>query len=793
MGEEMTRLLSIGLFCGAILTTVAASGASLSGYLFDDLDGDGVWDQPGEPGLAGWTIHLSAADTVNPGAIVPATTVTASDGSYSFAGLADGSYRLLETKQPQNGWTQTAPSGGGHVVVVSGGSSFTNLNFGNSRLGVIHGFKFNDLNADGALALDSLGVPGGPLAEPNMSGWSIVLTGPGVSDTTVTDGNGRFEFTQLPPATYTVRELDQPGWRQTYPGAAGTHSVNLLGGRKEVYFGNTGTNSIRGTKFNDLDGDGVRDGGESGLANWTIRLTPGPSYSITDANGDSGFPALGAGTYTVTEITKPYWAQTFPAGSAGHSVTLGSNQAVTGKDFGNTVTQSVADLSVNISATFPFPLRNPCCGQLMTYDIKYSNNGTIAATSATVTLLLYHGSTYQSFLSTPALANPVQAGNELTWSLPALQPGASGTIRVTALMTCVLPAAPEVISHVQILPIVGDGMGADNTAIYSQAANCSYDPNDKTVNPKGCGTEGRIKSTDSLTYKVRFQNLGTAPAYHVVVRDTLDTDLDIQTLTSLGTSHPATLEITGRELKWTFWDIVLTAASQDEPGSHGSIDFRVKQMPGNPAGTVIENDASIYFDLNPAVVTNTVVNTVTTDPLPVATFSSTPVCSGGGCTYSFTYTGGSTGATFQWDFGQGATPSTSTDQNPVGITYGTAGHKIPTLKVAYGTCQAGPAYSLLTAETPPIGIGPRSESPVRLFGMLPNGTLWYSLATGTSIDAKLFDMHGRQVARLFKPLVSPGRHTAKLKTGHLNPGTYLLVIQTGDGYRLNTKVALTIP
>jgi hypothetical protein len=49
------------------------------------------------------------------------------------------------------------------------------------------------------------------------------------------------------------------------------------------------------------------------------------------------------------------------------------------------------------------------------------------------------------------------------------------------------------------------------------------------------------------------------------------------------------------------------------------------------------------------------------------------------------------------------------------------------------------------------------------------------------------------VARLFKPLVSPGRHTAKLKTGHLNPGTYLLVIQTGDGYRLNTKVALTIP
>jgi hypothetical protein len=192
-------------------------------------------------------------------------------------------------------------------------------------------------------------------------------------------------------------------------------------------------------------------------------------------------------------------------------------------------------------------------------------------------------------------------------------------------------------------------------------------------------------------------------------------------------------------------------------------------------------------------VTNTTTNTVTTDPLPVAAFSQTPVCSGGGCTYSFAYTGGSTGATFLWDFGQGATPGTSTDQNPVGITYASAGRKVPTLKVAYGTCQAGPAYSLLTAETKPISVGAAIETPATLFGMSPDGTLRYSLVTGTSVDARLFDLHGRQVARIYHALVSPGRHSSRLRTTHLNTGTYMLVIRTGDGYMQNTKVMLTAP
>lgn len=38
--------------------------------------------------------------------------------------------------------------------------------------------------------------------------------------------------------------------------------------------------------------------------------------------------------------------------------------------------------------------------------------------------------------------------------------------------------------------------------------------------------------------------------------------------------------------------------------------FTVQQAPGNPVGTVIENRAGIYFDLNAPIITNTTVHRV---------------------------------------------------------------------------------------------------------------------------------------------------------------------------------------
>jgi hypothetical protein len=94
--------------------------------------------------------------------------------------------------------------------------------------------------------------------------------------------------------------------------------------------------NISGMKFNDLNANGIKDPGESGLANWTITLTaPGqefPINTLTDGNGNYVFSGLAAGNYTVGEVLKTGWMQTAPGGT--YNVSLNGIDA-TGKDFGN--------------------------------------------------------------------------------------------------------------------------------------------------------------------------------------------------------------------------------------------------------------------------------------------------------------------------------------------------------------------------------------------------------------------------------------------------------------------------
>jgi uncharacterized delta-60 repeat protein len=137
-------------------------------------------------------------------------------------------------------------------------------------------------------------------------------------------------------------------------GAVGVASMFYANPESTYYIGKfTGDNdppppppasgSIAGTLFKDTDVDGVKDSGETGLANWKVFLDTDkdgapdsnePSVT-TDSSGNYKFTNLPAGTYRVREVTSSGWRRTSP--SAGyHTVTLSAGQAVTGKHFGNT-------------------------------------------------------------------------------------------------------------------------------------------------------------------------------------------------------------------------------------------------------------------------------------------------------------------------------------------------------------------------------------------------------------------------------------------------------------------------
>ena len=104
----------------------------------------------------------------------------------------------------------------------------------------------------------------------------------------------------------------------------GTHSVTLAAGGAvaDIDFGNrVMQGQIRGTKWNDLDEDGVQDGGEPGLENWTIfldenqngQLETGETSTLTDSSGNYSFLGLPDAPYTVAELIPPGWGQTYPA------------------------------------------------------------------------------------------------------------------------------------------------------------------------------------------------------------------------------------------------------------------------------------------------------------------------------------------------------------------------------------------------------------------------------------------------------------------------------------------------
>ena len=88
-------------------------------------------------------------------------------------------------------------------------------------------------------------------------------------------------------------------------------------------YGERGTiypNMIFGTKFDDANGNGVQDGGEPGLAEWTIYVDEnnsggwdtGEQMAVTDPAGEYVLTGLTTGSHTIAEIPQAGWQQTYP-------------------------------------------------------------------------------------------------------------------------------------------------------------------------------------------------------------------------------------------------------------------------------------------------------------------------------------------------------------------------------------------------------------------------------------------------------------------------------------------------
>jgi uncharacterized delta-60 repeat protein/uncharacterized repeat protein (TIGR01451 family) len=213
--------------------------------------------------------------------------------------------------------------------------------------------------------------------------------------------------------------------------------------------------------------------------------------------------------------------------------------------------------------------------------------------------------------STPAPTS--QNGDTLIWDFTDITYDSAHLTPQIVFNTSVQAVIGDTIHFTTIItPISGDADTTNNVKYYSSPVVNGYDPNIKSVYPVGKCDVGYIKQDQLLTYTVQFQNTGNSEAINIAVIDSLDTDLDLNTVRIVGKSHPMWTEVLpGNVLKFHFDNIQLPDSTTNEPESHGYVIFEAKPVSTwLNQNTEISNLADIYFDFNPPIRTNEVSNLI---------------------------------------------------------------------------------------------------------------------------------------------------------------------------------------
>lgn len=368
--------------------------------------------------------------------------------------------------------------------------------------------------------------------------------------------------------------------------------------------------ALSGNIYTDINNNCIYDSSELYNANIQVRLSQNGNFlawAWTDPYGFYYFD-VPVGTYTI-EALPPLGYTVTCFGSQPHTTTV--TTAITTENF------ALACGNIDIAATgialgtgfFP-GLTVPVYPHIGTHTPNCNQPPIAGRVEIILDSLIHYNGPYGLF-SPPDSVN----GDTLIWNVSNIYGiGNFGfndyTFSVNTDTTAT--TGDTVCITVNVYPVSDDADTTNNTYTRCFAVNNSYDPNQKSVKPSGVGIQGFIAdTTPKLQYTVEFQNTGSAPAHNIYILDTLDNDLDIESLHIISSSHTqSTSLLAGNVLKFYFSNIMLPDSVHDEIGSHGYVTYSIGLKPNLPPGREIKNTAYIYFDYNVPVITNTALNTI---------------------------------------------------------------------------------------------------------------------------------------------------------------------------------------
>ena len=299
--------------------------ATLSGIAFLDVNYNGVYDQ-GEPPYAGVTLEaIKNSNDKSMGKVV-----TGEDGTYSFNTLRGGDYRLrailpndgsIFTTVPaaQNETTNpfTAKEGRRENTIPSvtlANGATTQVCVGVAMGGTISGTVFFDKKYDG--------VQDG--ADNAASGVKVQLVDSqgNLAGSAASNANGHYTLEGIMPGEYTVRFQRKDGYAFSRyrpdqdngndvsalakDGFGETQPIAVAMGQtiEQVNAGMLPSSTLTGVFFNDLNDNGLRDEGEGGFTDGSVRLlSEDGEIDLTSPVAEDGayfFDGVMPGNYTVT-------------------------------------------------------------------------------------------------------------------------------------------------------------------------------------------------------------------------------------------------------------------------------------------------------------------------------------------------------------------------------------------------------------------------------------------------------------------------------------------------------------
>ena len=189
---------------------VTANSTSISGIVFDDVNGDGL-RQSGDNPVSGWTVYLDANDNgvLDSG---ESSQTTDASGTYSFDQLALGGYRVRIV--PQSG-----------SLITSADSAFVSLGSGTDASVVDFASHLNTTSVSGTLFDDANANGIQDAGEGAISGATIFLDSNNNArldageSTTTTSATGDYGFADVQPGEIVVRLVAPTAYFQTTPSA----------------------------------------------------------------------------------------------------------------------------------------------------------------------------------------------------------------------------------------------------------------------------------------------------------------------------------------------------------------------------------------------------------------------------------------------------------------------------------------------------------------------------------------------------------------------------------------------